>query len=132
MDLQRTLVSSIFVSFPSSRNLARTFRPEIAISKLPNLGTFALHLSNRCIIFDRMKLTTQDEMLRSELVERLQMIERPDLLQEVRAILDKYESKKDFWDELTPKQQAMVRKGMEELKDGKGIPAEEVMRKLKK
>ncbi|MBL0020157.1 MAG: hypothetical protein IPP17_27935 [Bacteroidetes bacterium] len=79
-----------------------------------------------------MKLTTQDEKLRSELVERLQMIERPDLLQEVRAILDKYESKKDFWDELTPKQQAMVRKGMAELKDGKGIPAEEVMRKLKK
>ncbi len=126
------LVFSFFEWFPSSRHLARTFRPEIAISKLPNLGTCALHLSNRCIIFDRMKLTTQDEMLRSELVERLQMIERPDLLQEVRAILDKYESKKDFWDELTPKQQAMVRKGMAELKDGKGIPAEEVMRKLKK
>ena len=126
------LVLFFFEWFPSSRHLSSTLRPEIAISKPPNWGTFALLLSNSCIIFDRMKLTTQDEKLRSELVERLQMIERPDLLQEVRAILDKYESKKDFWDELTPKQQAMVRKGMAELKDGKGIPAEEVMRKLKK
>jgi hypothetical protein len=79
-----------------------------------------------------MKLTSQEEKLRSELVERLQMIESSDLLQEVREILDRKAPQKDFWDELSPKQQAMVRKGIEELKAGKGIPAEEVLRRLKR
>jgi hypothetical protein len=91
-----------------------------------------LQVSSMFIIFDLMKLTTQDEKLRSELIEKLQTIESRDLLQEVRAILYRNEPKKDFWDELSVKQQAMVRKGLAELKAGKGIPAEEVLRRLKK
>ena len=79
-----------------------------------------------------MKLTTQDEKLRSELIERLQAIENPDILQQVIEILSRNEPKRDFWDELSGKQQAIVKKGIAELKAGKGIPAEQVLRKLRK
>ena len=91
-----------------------------------------LQISLTFIIFDTMKLTTKDEKLRSELIQKLQSVESPDLLQEVREILYRNEPKKDFWDDLSEKQQAMVKKGMAELKEGKGIPAEEVLRRLKR
>ena len=78
-----------------------------------------------------MRLTLQEENLKSELIERLRAIENPDLLQEVRTILYRNEPKQDFWNELSTQQQVMVRKGMAELEAGKGIVAEEVLRKLK-
>ena len=79
-----------------------------------------------------MRLTVQEEKLRSALIERLRAIENPDLLEEVRTILNRNEPKQDFWNELSTQQQAMVRKGMAELEAGKGIAAEEVLRKLKR
>ena len=78
-----------------------------------------------------MRLTLQEENLKSELIERLRAIENPDLLQEVRTILYRNEPKQDFWNELSTQQQVMVRKGIAELEAGKGIAAEEVLRKLK-
>ena len=79
-----------------------------------------------------MKLTAQEEKLKSELIERLQMIDSPVLLAEVREMLDRQAPKKDFWEALSTKQQALVHNGMAEMKDGKGIPAGEVLRGLKR
>ncbi len=79
-----------------------------------------------------MRLTLQEEKLRSELIERLRAIENSDLLEVVRSILCRNEPKQDFWNELSTQQQVMVRKGMAELEAGKGIAAEEVLHKLKR
>ena len=84
------------------------------------------------LIFKYMKLTAQEEKLKSELIERLQMIDSPVLLAEVREMLDRQAPKKDFWEALSTKQQALVHKGIAEMKDGKGIPADEVLRGLKR
>lgn len=81
--------------------------------------------------FDATKLSTQDEKLRSELIERLHATESPDILQRVREILYNDEPPRDFWDDLSARQQAMVRKGMAELREGKGIPAAQVLRNLR-
>jgi hypothetical protein len=75
-----------------------------------------------------MKLTAQQQKQKSELIERIQMIDSPDLLYEVKEILDRHTSEVDFWETLSEKQKALVRKGMAEFKEGKGIPAREVLR----
>jgi predicted transcriptional regulator len=79
-----------------------------------------------------MNLTAQEENLRSELILRLQMTNRADILQALRELMDRLEPRKDFWDELSEIQRAMVHRGMAELEAGQGIPADEVLRGLKR
>lgn len=78
-----------------------------------------------------MDFTKEQEEFRARLIERLQSVENVDLLEEVQQILDTNDSGGDFWQELSEDQKSIAMKGLDELKDGKGISAGKVIEDLK-
>lgn len=79
-----------------------------------------------------MKKNLEMEALRQELIERLQRTDAPDVLEEVRRILAASALTQDWWDSLTEAQQSIVDQGFAELDAGQGIPAEEVLKSIRK
>lgn len=77
-----------------------------------------------------MKLEAQSIRMRSELVQRLQVEERPEVLAAIQAILDGAET--DFWDKLTADQKISIEQGIEEARSGKTVPAREFLARLKR
>ncbi|MFN8393790.1 MAG: hypothetical protein U0176_03860 [Bacteroidia bacterium] len=79
-----------------------------------------------------MNTNSELEALRQELIEQLQRTDAPDVLEEVRRILAASAPQQDWWDSLTEAQQSIVDQGLSELDAGQGIPAEEVLKSIRK
>ncbi len=64
-----------------------------------------------------------------ELIEKLVMTEDESLLNQVKAVLEGSEIQ--FWDDLNPKLKESINRGLEQSKQGIGIPHDEIMRQFR-
>ncbi len=63
-----------------------------------------------------------------ELVQAILNIDDVSVIKKIKTILKKREH--DWFDDLTEEQQESIKRGLEELDRGEGIPHEEAMRRL--
>lgn len=73
-------------------------------------------------------------LLKKEIAERISRISNPTILERLQVIVQELASEdqgKDFWDGLPDQLKRTIIKAEQELKDGKGIPHENVMADIK-
>lgn len=74
---------------------------------------------------------TAIQLLRKEVKKHLDKADEK-TLKMIYAMLEVQEQENDWWDDLPKEVKNKIDAGLKELKDGKGIPHDEVMKKYKK
>lgn len=90
---------------------------------------------------DQINIQMDLRVEKLNIIQKLLIVDDELLLQTIKNMLEvglrqknaKEElEEKDFWDELTPEQQAKIEISIKQLDDGQGIPHEEVMASFRK
>ena len=95
-----------------------------------DLATTGLRKSDQLHIFTPMKIVENLSDMKVRLTQQLLGVEDVDILAEVQAILDGAD-RGDWWDELSPEEQAGLDEADQQLDEGESYTNEEVMAKVK-
>lgn len=72
------------------------------------------------------------ETRKISLAQYILSLQKEDVLAKFEEFVADLKNKNDWWDELTPEQQENAKTGLKQLKDGQGIPHEQVRERIDK